>query len=111
MPYIFIPFRRFFRTLLGQRTPALTNSFISTQIPSPCMQCTGKVHLETTLQWILAGDGEGIVIRNPTSVYQHGRSDKLFKIKVQSNILKTIKNLSEFGEFKKKQNKTKQNAR
>ena len=40
-----------------------------------------------TLQQVLKDGGEGVVLRQPGSVYIHGRSDSLFKLKVMSTSL------------------------
>lgn len=46
------------------------------------MLCNSKPHLHEMLQVNLDGNGEGVVLRNPSSAYEHGRSDQLYKFKV-----------------------------
>lgn len=44
-------------------------------------QCEGPVHLQTYFENILAKGGEGVMLREPKSVYKAGRSSSLQKYK------------------------------
>eukprot|EP00026_Physarum_polycephalum_P001704 Phypoly_transcript_01706.p1 GENE.Phypoly_transcript_01706~~Phypoly_transcript_01706.p1 ORF type:complete len:1010 (+),score=136.82 Phypoly_transcript_01706:80-3109(+) len=44
--------------------------------------CSDETHLQNTLKAIVNKGGEGIIIRQPRSMYEHGRSKCLFKLKV-----------------------------
>ena len=49
-----------------------------------CKQTTVKslTHIQTELQKVVDKDGEGLMLRDPTSEYAHTRSSKLLKVKV-----------------------------
>ena len=47
----------------------------------PHTRCTGKPHLEEELKRIEALGGEGLMLRQPESLYQIGRSSTLLKVK------------------------------
>jgi DNA ligase-1 len=44
-------------------------------------KCEGAKHLKTTLQAVLKKGGEGIMLRQPGSLYENCRSDTLLKVK------------------------------
>lgn len=44
--------------------------------------CYEQQEMEDSLQSLLKEGGEGIVLRKPSSLYEHGRSPSLFKLKV-----------------------------
>lgn len=44
-------------------------------------KCEGTKHLKTTLQAVLKKGGEGIMLRQPGSLYENARSDTLLKVK------------------------------
>jgi len=46
------------------------------------IECKGTQHLQTHLNSILRSKGEGIMIRQPHSVYHRGRTPSLLKVKV-----------------------------
>ena len=50
---------------------------------APREVCTGMTHLEKVFQDIMDGGGEGIIIRNPSSPYEPGRSKGFLKHKVK----------------------------
>lgn len=43
--------------------------------------CTGKDHLEKKMDEVIANKGEGVMIKDPNSKYEHKRSEKLLKVK------------------------------
>jgi DNA ligase 1 len=43
--------------------------------------CKSKDHLETLMDEITGGKGEGVMIKDPQSAYEHKRSHKLLKVK------------------------------
>lgn len=45
------------------------------------MKCESKMQLRDHIQMILEGGGEGMIMREPESLYQGGRSNSLFKFK------------------------------
>jgi len=47
----------------------------------PVTQCTGKEHLKEFFDSVTGRDGEGIMLRKPTSLYEIGRTQTLFKMK------------------------------
>lgn len=46
------------------------------------MKCTSRPQLSQMLQAIIDYSGEGVMLRKPFSVYEHGRSNLLLKLKV-----------------------------
>eukprot|EP00026_Physarum_polycephalum_P002684 Phypoly_transcript_02692.p1 GENE.Phypoly_transcript_02692~~Phypoly_transcript_02692.p1 ORF type:complete len:862 (+),score=102.64 Phypoly_transcript_02692:87-2672(+) len=64
-------------------------SFLQTRIPTnhqfvflaPKITCTGRDHLQEFTKNILAEGGEGVILRNPKSAYEHGRSKNILKFK------------------------------
>ena len=46
-------------------------------------ECTGKFHLEMFLDEILKAGGEGVIARDPHSLYASGLTSSLLKVKVQ----------------------------
>lgn len=50
-------------------------------------ECQGEEHLERFFQDILDQGGEGVILRDPTSAYQAGRSSGFLKHKVPVMIL------------------------
>eukprot|EP00026_Physarum_polycephalum_P001205 Phypoly_transcript_01206.p1 GENE.Phypoly_transcript_01206~~Phypoly_transcript_01206.p1 ORF type:complete len:647 (+),score=92.12 Phypoly_transcript_01206:1465-3405(+) len=44
-------------------------------------QCTGKLQLDRLMEFIAQNGGEGVILRKPGSVYDHGRSSSLVKVK------------------------------
>ena len=54
---------------------------------APMQICTSMDHLERTFQDILDMGGEGVILRNPTSSYQEGRSAGYLKHKVSHFII------------------------
>lgn len=52
------------------------------QILTARMKCFTHKQVETKLKQVLEDGGEGVVLRKPGSVYEHGRSSSLLKIKV-----------------------------
>lgn len=47
----------------------------------PAVQCTGRVHLETLMDQVMDRGGEGLMLREPCSAYEVGRSRTLYKLK------------------------------
>jgi DNA ligase-1 len=47
----------------------------------PHTPCTGLPHLHTTLQRVVSGGGEGLMLRQPQSMYVGTRSNTLLKVK------------------------------
>jgi DNA ligase 1 len=47
----------------------------------PQVLCTGKSHLNAMLAEVEAAGGEGLVLRNPATPYETGRSDNALKVK------------------------------
>ena len=46
------------------------------------LKCRDKQTSEILMQSIISDEGEGIIMRNPLSFYEHGRSPNLLKLKV-----------------------------
>jgi ATP dependent DNA ligase domain len=44
--------------------------------------CNNKEHLNNALMNLIDGGGEGVILRKPQSIYYHGRSTDLIKLKV-----------------------------
>jgi len=44
-------------------------------------KCEGKAHMETLLKGVLANGGEGLMLREPRSLYERTRSHSLLKVK------------------------------
>ena len=57
-------------------------SFISLKILVYRVWCSTASHLMDSLQQVIKDGGEGVVVRQPASFYEHGRSESLFKLKV-----------------------------
>lgn len=57
--------------------------------------CNNKEHLEEEMKKVVAIDGEGMMIRDPNSLYEYRRSDKMLKVKqahdAEAVVLKKIK--------------------
>lgn len=49
--------------------------------------CTNSKICEKFMESIIEDDGEGIILRKPNSIYEHGRSNNLFKLKVINIII------------------------
>ena len=49
------------------------------------IRCDSKRMMEDMVEDVVSEGGEGMVARKPKSVYEHGRSQLLFKIKVSSS--------------------------
>jgi ATP-dependent DNA ligase len=47
------------------------------------VRCEGNVHLKEFFNKIVAGGGEGVMLREPQSLYTGGRSPSLRKYKVK----------------------------
>jgi DNA ligase-1 len=45
-------------------------------------KCKNQAHLDEELKKVLAKQGEGLMIKDPNSMYEGTRSDKLLKVKV-----------------------------
>ena len=50
-------------------------------IPSRAL-CIDRIHLSKSTNLIVKDEGEGLILRMPQSVYEHGRSTSLLKLKV-----------------------------
>lgn len=50
-------------------------------------QCTGKEHLKRVFDRIINEGGEGVILRNARSMYEHGRSPNFCKLKVRVQLL------------------------
>ena len=44
-------------------------------------KCKGKEELETLMEKVVSGRGEGIMLKDPKSKYEGRRSEKLLKVK------------------------------
>ncbi|MDA3806497.1 MAG: DNA ligase [Thiomicrorhabdus sp.] len=61
------------------------------QFPAPYLRIIGQVkvsddsQLQAELQRVLALNGEGLVVRNPQSLYQTGRSNESLKVKLKQD--------------------------
>ena len=53
--------------------------------PIEVVTCKGKEHLKKYFSEIVAKGGEGVMLREPGSVYKAGRSPSLRKYKVEKN--------------------------
>jgi len=53
-------------------------------------RCRGKAHLQSWLQQLLSQGAEGVVVRNPDTPYQTGRSANALKVKIYSDAECTI---------------------
>jgi hypothetical protein len=60
----------------------IIKSFDDSNIPAIRILCEDQQTLSTFLTWILDDAGEGAVLRRPASLYEHGRSSDLLKLKV-----------------------------
>jgi ATP-dependent DNA ligase len=49
---------------------------------APRTLCTAKIQLEVVTENIIEDGGEGIILRNVGSFYEHGRTSSLIKLKV-----------------------------
>ena len=47
--------------------------------------CLGSKHLSGMMKEILENGGEGIILRKVKSLYEHGRTPNLIKLKVQKS--------------------------
>ena len=62
------------------------------------VKCEGKEHLKQFNKAIIDKGGEGVVLREPGSMYESGRSDSLRKFKpFFDNEVKVVKNQYPFG--------------
>lgn len=52
--------------------------------------CESNDHLEEELGKVLAKGGEGVMIREPTSMYERSRSDTLLKVKIMHDDEATV---------------------
>ena len=52
------------------------------EIPAPRVFCNRKQMLTSSVNRIITDGGEGVILRKPGSVYEHGRSTSLVKLKV-----------------------------
>lgn len=59
-------------------------SFDRPQTTAPRVMCITEDQLSVSLEQLMLGEGEGVILRQPNSVYEFGRSPSLIKIKVQS---------------------------
>lgn len=48
----------------------------------PAVKCTGKAHFEELMKQVLQKGGEGLMLRQPGSMYESGRSKSLYKHKL-----------------------------
>ena len=53
--------------------------------PAARLMCNQRKVLRKLIQHIISDGGEGVILRRPRSIYLHGRSDSLIKLKVCSN--------------------------
>ena len=54
---------------------------------APTEPCKDMTHIETYFQDIIDKGGEGIILRDPDSLYEAGRSSAFLKHKVNSSFL------------------------
>lgn len=54
------------------------------------LACKSKKQLNNMSQFVIEGEGEGVILRKPKSVYESGRSDSLLKLKVLLIIIMMI---------------------
>jgi hypothetical protein len=57
-------------------------NFNFTKIVVPRVMSENNAHLSSTVQGIIEDGGEGVILRKIGSIYEHGRSPSLLKIKV-----------------------------
>lgn len=55
---------------------------IEKYIIAPRLQCSDHVFINSVMRSLMAAGGEGIVLRQPGSLYFHGRTTFLIKLKV-----------------------------
>ena len=60
----------------------LVDIFDSVHILTSNSTCQNARHLRVITQTILEGGGDGVVLRKPKSIYEHGRTENIVKIKV-----------------------------
>ena len=58
------------------------------QIPAIRVLCTRKQLVNSMSQHIIGDGGEGVILREPKSLYKHGRSESLLKLKVRCIVKK-----------------------
>src|SRR5689334_21951286 len=51
----------------------------------PITACNGRTHLMKNLTSLIYNGGEGIMLRDPSSMYESGRSSSVLKVKVRHN--------------------------
>jgi len=73
-----IPFEERYSIVLRNISPL---SFFV--VVAPRMVCTSKSSMLLYCQYIVAGGGEGVMLRKPASVYENGRSHCVLKYKVK----------------------------
>ena len=86
-----------------ERIDFLKNFSINSQWPSflhviEIVKCESKDHLNKFMNEILEKKGEGLVLREPESLYEYGRSKSMRKYKeYQDTEVKVIKNMYPHG--------------
>jgi len=48
---------------------------------SSCIRCANKKYMQTYASMIIGNGGEGVILRKPSSLYEHGKSHSLLKFK------------------------------
>jgi DNA ligase-1 len=64
----------------NEKTPWPTHLQVITDLV-----CEGSQHLNAFFTNVLQKGGEGVILRNPKSLYETGRSDSFYKLKVSIN--------------------------
>lgn len=62
------------------------------QLLAPRVESKSKLHLSKMLEGIIKDGGEGVILRMHHSVYEHGRSNLLWKLKVPNGLLNYLRN-------------------
>jgi hypothetical protein len=86
-PYIAIFFCQFFCLFYMFCLFILFASFMdtniyNTKITAPRMLCKHSKHLKRMIDGIIDMEGEGVILRRVGSIYKHGKSPLLLKLKV-----------------------------
>lgn len=54
---------------------------------APRLQCPSKIMVNNFLKEMISQGGEGLMMRKCNSLYEHGRSSNLLKLKVKMKII------------------------
>lgn len=73
---------------------SIRNIILDSWVTAVRILCYWQWQLDNSAHHIITDGGEGIVMRQPTSAYEHGRSTSLIKIKVSYDVSLDVKFIS-----------------